>query len=359
MKRWNDVQGRRDLIKLACLVSAIAGTLAIFAVTPSLSSPTLLSMMITSVLSPWVATLERRGWSRALSITFIFLILGVILGFAGFVGIQSGLNEWQSFKLRAPAEFQAAIAKLRNFEVEIQSRYPFLNSVHPTDKILTWGQETGQWFVYNGPTLMGEFLTWIFIVPPLTFVLLNEGRAIKRRFFQLVPNRFFESFFIITTHISTAISEYVQAKILEAVLLGSMVTIGLAIVKAPYAIVLGLAAGITNILPYLGPLIGAVPGILIVGFDGHPSTYLIPVVLVYVMFPLVVAKLVKLHPLILIAIVAVGQKYYGLIGMLISIPIATALKVVLQEVYTAVYEQKISHISYEPPPEIEALFRGP
>ena len=61
-----------------------------------------------------------------------------------------------------------------------------------------------------------------------------------------------------------------------------------------------------------------------------------------VIFPLVVAKLVKLHPLLLIAVVAIGQQYYGLVGMLISIPIATACKVIIIEVHTAIYEQRSS-----------------
>ena len=67
-----------------------------------------------------------------------------------------------------------------------------------------------------------------------------------------------------------------------------------------------------------------------------------------VIFPWVVAKLINLHPLLLIAIVSIGQTYYGLVGMLISVPIATALKVVIHEIYLAIYEYRPSRTS-EPP----------
>jgi putative permease len=62
-----------------------------------------------------------------------------------------------------------------------------------------------------------------------------------------------------------------------------------------------------------------------------------------VIFPVVVAKLVNLHPLLLIAVVAIGQRYYGLVGMLISVPVAAAIKVIVQQIYFTVYEQR-SHV---------------
>jgi putative permease len=347
----NNLQLKRDLIKLACLIFVAAGTLAIFTVTPALSSPALLSMVATTLLSPWVSALERRGHSRTLSITLIFALFGIIIFLFGLWGIRTGMAEWSSFKESAPDHFHRAIQKLKGIETHLKIQYPFLKTVQPTDRVLKWGEETGRWFVDHGPSLMGSFFTWIFIIPPLTFVLLNEGRTIRRGFFQLVPNRYFESFFLVTTDITNAISDYIRAKLVEAVLLGLMVMIGLAGVGSPYSIVLGIVAGITNIVPYLGPLLGAASGLFIAAFDQSHSGIIFPIILVYfvanlidtvVIFPLVVAKLVNLHPLILIVVVIVGQHYYGLVGMLISVPIATALKVVLQEIYSAVYESRPS-----------------
>jgi len=340
---------RRDLIKLVCLVLAIAGTVSVFIVTPSLSSPTVISIVFTMLLSPLVASLERRGYPRSLSIMIIFATFGVAAGLLGVWAIQSSQSEWETLKNQAPAHFEAAIQKLREFEAGLKAKYTFLQSVNPTDYLLHWGQTEGRRIVQQGPGLMGEILTWLFIVPPLTFVMLNEGRTIRKRFFHLVPNRYFESFFLISNEITTALSDYLRAKLVEAFLVGLMTTIGLVAVGAPYAIVLGVFAGVMNILPYLGPILGAVPGILIAAFDSSHTSLVWAVGGVYLaanvidtvlIFPVIVAKLVNLHPLILIAVVMVGQQYYGLVGMLISIPAATALKVVLQEIYFAVYEQR-------------------
>lgn len=366
MNKSSDQYLRRDILKLICLGSAIAGTVAIFIVNPSLSTPTLLSLGLSILLSPLVTTLERKGYSRTLAIIFIFSILSFIIFTFGFLGIQSFLNQWNLFKEKLPQEFQLFIFKLRTFETQLKYHYPFLKSIHPTDTILNWGYETSQWFVDHGPTLMGNIISSIFIIPPLTFVLLNEGRSIRKKFFQLVPNRFFESFFMITTDITTAISNYIEAKMIEATLVGLLVALGLALVKAPYAIVLGVFAGITNIVPYLGPLLGVVPPLFIAAFDTHQTGAALSVGLVYlianlidmmIIFPLIVAKLINLHPLLLIAVVAVGQQYYGLVGMLISIPLATALKVILHEIYTVVYEQHSSPLHSNPSSYLQPLLK--
>ncbi|MEO5969974.1 MAG: AI-2E family transporter [Bdellovibrionia bacterium] len=353
-----DLQFRRDLFKLGFLALALFGTTTVFLMAPSLSSPTLLALVAAMIMSPWVSFLERRGNSRNLSILIIYLIIIAVFTSVGIWGIKTGMAEWSSFKIAAPGHFYAAIQKMRTFELYLKSQYTFLESIHPTDTLLKSGNDTGQWFVDHGAALVGGLLTWVLITPPLTWVLLSEGKSIQRRFFQLVPNRYFEQYFLITSKILTGISDYLRAKLIEAVLVGLMVTVGLMLIKAPYAVVLGILAGVTNIIPYAGPILGAIPGIFLSTFnDGHTSGIIMGVVLVYVVanlvdmiliFPLVVAKLINLHPLLLIAIVSIGQTYYGLVGMLISVPIATALKVVIHEIYLAIYEYRPSRNTESP-----------
>ncbi len=351
MQKQPDIQFRRDLVKVLFVAATIAAVTGIFVVNPTLSTPTVLSVIATMLLSPLVSALERRGLSRVFSIVLIFTLIGIFVGGLGLWASQSISSEWSGFKEKAPEHFHSAILKLRGFEKDAKAKYAFLDSVHPTDSLLAWGQETGRWFVDNGAALVGSILTWVLFLPPLTFVMLSDGRSMRRRLYHLVPNRYFEAFFLVSTDITTAISDYLRAKLVEAFLVGLMTTIGLVIVKAPYAVVLGVLAGLTNIVPYVGPVIGAAPALLVAAFDTSGSALLWPVAIVYivanvidtiVIFPVVVASLVKLHPFLLIAVVAIGQQYYGLVGMLISIPIATAIKVVVGEIYTAIYENRVA-----------------
>lgn len=349
MKTWADQQFRRDLLKLICLAFALAGGVALFVVTPSFSTPALLSVVFTMLFSPLVAALERRGYARIWAIILLFSTLGVAIAASTLWAIQSSEVQWETFKTKAPQYFELTIQKLKLLESQLKTKYVFLSGVNASDSVIKWAADTSRWFVTNGASVAGELIAWLFLVPIFTFVLLNEGPTLRKRLFQLVPNRFFESAYLITNEISSALAEYLRAKLLEAFLVGALTTFGLSVIHAPYPGVLGVAAGLTNIIPYIGPIIGAVPGILIATLDPSQSHLLWSIVMVYIVvnlidtvfiFPVVVAKLVNLHPLILIAVVAVGQKYYGLIGMLISIPIAAAIKVVLVEIYSAIYEQR-------------------
>jgi putative permease len=351
MTQLPDPRLRQDLAKVVFLFVALAGMAGVFILSPALSTPTMLSIVISMLLSPAVSAIERRGYSRTVAIVFVFGVIAAVLGGLATWAAASLSAEWQSFRDKAPERFQMAIHEMRALEQSFKARHPFLDSIHPVDAIVAWGQDTGRWFADQGASLAASLLTWLLIVPPLTFVMLNDGRNMRRRFFDLVPNRYFESYFSVSSKITTAISDYLRAKLIEAALVGLLTTAGLLAIHAPYAFVLGAVSGLTNIVPYAGPVIGIAPALLVTLFDHSNSGLLVPMLAVYgvanlidmaVIFPVVVAKLVNLHPLLLIAVVAIGQKYYGLVGMLISIPVATACKVVFTEIHFAIYQPRRS-----------------
>lgn len=351
MKILTDQNLRRDFYKVLALTLTVIGFSYLFIWNPTLSAPTLSAIFVTLILSPMVAMIERRGHSRTLAIAILFALIGIILSIVGYLAVNRGVSQWDQFREAAPQYFYTVVEKVEAIEANLKVEYPFLKSLQPSKAIVSWGKQTGEWFVKNGASLVGDILTWLFIVPILSFFLLNDGPGLRRRFFQMVPNRFFETTFGVIHEITTSISDYLRAKLLEALLVGLMVTLGLAIIDNKYAIVLGVLAGVTNILPYVGPLLGAIPGLLIVGLGSDPGTSLGLTTLVYVIanvidtvliFPVIVAKLVDLHPVILIVTVMIGQEYYGLIGMLISIPIASAFKVVFMQIYRAVYDQSLT-----------------
>ena len=339
---------QRDLAKLACLAAALIGMGALFLFTPGLSTPTLLSGALALLFSPAVSAIERRGYSRGWAILVLFGAAGLALTIGFSALYRLGSLQWESWRDQAPGYFAGLVQRLRDAESSWQLRFPILHQVKIVDRIIQWGQGTGQWFMVHGAALMGDALSCAFVAPILTFFLLSDGRNIQKRLYQLVPNRYFETTYLIAHEIGSALSGYLRAKMIEALVVGLMVTAGLTIVGAPYAIVLGIVAGLTNVVPYVGPIIGIVPGAAIAALDPSSSHLLWPVLIVYgvanlidmvVIFPGVVAKLIDLHPLWLIAAVSLGQQYYGLVGMLISIPIASAIKVVLSQVYLTVYEK--------------------
>src|SRR5262249_21010897 len=154
------------------------------------------------------------GRTAAILVVFAF-ISGAFAG--GSVWLASNIrSEWGSLQQKAPAYFNATVEKLRSYEATWKERYPVLEPLHPTDSLVAAGTEAGALISNHPPAIMGSLATVLFIAPFLTFVLLSEGRSIKKRIFELVPNRFFEASFMISSRIIASLSDYIQAKLAEA-----------------------------------------------------------------------------------------------------------------------------------------------
>lgn len=337
----------REAFKLFCVFGSVCVALGLLVLTPGLSTPSLLSIVVTILLSPIVATCQRKGYPRTLSIFVIFLVLFAVLGVISYWLTTRITQEWGTFIEKIPQYFHQTVARLEVLEKDWKQRVVLMENIPLTHAIVQWGEQTGRWFREHGAGLMGEVLSWIFLVPFISFVLLKDGQKLQKRFFSLVPNRHFEATFMITSQILGGLSDYIRAKLVEALLVGTMTALGLFLVDAPYSLILGAIAGVTNIIPYIGPVIGAMPGLLVPLFDPNYQALLVPMVLVYgvanlvdtvFIFPIIVARLVNLHPLLLLMAILLGQRYYGFVGMLISVPIASSLKVILTQLYAVIYE---------------------
>lgn len=347
MRKPFDPVIRTDILKFGCFVFAVGGVSALFLMTPSLSMPTLCSVILTAVLSPVVTAFERKGLSRTSAVGIIFGVALLFVLAGSVAATHAWEHEWLSFQEKAPRYYTDLLSQVTHYEKKLSSSYPFLKDLHLAEAVAAKIASAESWFADNASGFVSSFFGCLFLVPILTFCFLCQGRTLRKRFFQLVPNRFFESVYIVTHGVSTSLSDYLRAKLIEAFLVGLLTTTGLAAINSPYAIVLGVWAGITNILPYVGPVIGALPGVLMALFDSQGGSGSVwPVLIVFgvvnlidtvVIFPGIVAKLVKLNPLVLISSVLIGQYYYGMVGMLISVPIAAAFKVLLDELYIIIY----------------------
>jgi putative permease len=113
---------------------------------------------------------------------------------------------------------------------------------------------------------------------------------------------------------------------------------------------LGLAAAITNFIPYVGPIFGFIPAVVIALVDQSGQATLGAMIILYLVtniidlvfiFPVLVARIVNLHPVLVVISVIIGSSYSGAIGMIISIPIASVLKLVFEEIVKEFYPQNL------------------
>jgi predicted PurR-regulated permease PerM len=188
-------------------------------------------------------------------------------------------------------------------------------------------------------------LSFVVIVPFIAFFFLKEGSAITRGIIELVPNAYFELCLNLLHQISGQIGGYIRGQLVATTVVAMLAVGGLHIIGVGYALPLGLLAGVANMIPFLGPLIGIISASTVALASGDGMAMVGPVIVLYLVIqlvdnilvqPTVVARSVEMHPLMVLFAVMVGSQLMGIAGMLIAVPLFGIAKVCAQTVYSGV-----------------------
>ena len=190
------------------------------------------------------------------------------------------------------------------------------------------------------------------IVPFVAFFFLKEGRHITRGLIELVPNAYFELCLNVLHQINGQIGGYIRGQILATSVVATLAISALSIIDLKYALPVGLLAGIANMIPFLGPLIGIISAsIVALATGGDLAMELVgKVVIIFMVIqlidniviqPTVVAKSVEMHPLMVLFVVMVGSQLMGIVGMLVAVPLTGIIKVSAQTIYEGIRGYKL------------------
>jgi predicted PurR-regulated permease PerM len=164
-----------------------------------------------------------------------------------------------------------------------------------------------------------------------------------RRF---VPNDYRSDFDQIWRQVRKMLYAYLRGQLIIAALIGIFCGIACALFRLPDPVALGLIAGVTALIPYLGPFIGAVPAVL-VGLSQSPAQALL-ILIAYVVisnfflnfiFPKVMGDAVRLPPILVIVALIAGFSWGGILGMFVAVPIAATLRILFDHIYPRLYER--------------------
>lgn len=338
-----------EFSKLGFFLFVIAATMLVFTMTPALFPSALISVLLFFMFSPIIDSFERKGVPRSHAITGVFMICGLaVAGAASWITPQISA-EVDAFH-KGSSRFSSGVTdRIKEQEVRLLGNFPFFKNANFTEKVLARVSNSSQQFWSTFPNLASNLLMIVFLAPFFTFILLKDAHEIRRSLLKLVPNRYFETIYGITARMLDDMGGFVAARIIEAILVTAMVCVGCLMFEIPYAFLLGVFAGATNAIPYLGPLIGAVPALLLAIIEPSVPNHLFLVVMIYtisnlidmvLIFPLVVAKIVDLHPVVVVVSVILGSQLFGIVGMIVAVPITSILKILIQEVYSRVYNHE-------------------
>lgn len=328
--------------------------------------PFLFSILLTFLLDPPICYLERKGFSR-LKGTFVIFLAILLIVFIGILLVFPVLTT-QIQEIQTELEGDALQNRISDITLKIQDKLSFLKMGAPADSVVTEGQEiAADGLASKGVDAPADDLTAklesaltkfhenmlnfalglfsalsnLVIIPFITFFLLKDGPSLKKAIIERVPNRYFEMFLNLIYKIEQQLGAYIRGQMIDATLIGILSIIALYFLGIDYYFFIGAIAGLANLIPYLGPVVGAVPAILVSLMMPDPS--LSPILWIIIAFaviqlidnvvisPLVVAKSVNIHPLVVIIVIFIGERLLGVLGMLIAVPVTGILNVIIRE----------------------------
>lgn len=330
------------------LILSIATALMVFS--PRISLPLGIAYILSLILRPLKnalvgATAHKRVVILAATIIGIFAF-----SYPFFKIVPDFKNKVDQIEEYVPRIEDYAREKFDGFKNTIKTYSGYELDIDPVDSILINAEKSIRNVIIYVPQLIGSIFEWAILIPLFVFFILKDGRSLMGLFLKVTPNPIVEKVYYLTNQFNRKFGDYILAKFIEATIVGAVITVGLLIMDYPFAFLLGIIAAITNILPYVGPILGYVPALLIGLVDQNPNTTLGAMTLLYtianaidlvLVFPLLVSKVVNLHPVIVMTSVVIGSQFGGIIGMVVSIPVAAFFKLLFSEVYKEIYRSRM------------------
>jgi predicted PurR-regulated permease PerM len=188
------------------------------------------------------------------------------------------------------------------------------------------------------------------MVPLISFFLLKDKHKIRKSILKLSSNRYFELSIILLGKIDKTVGTYLRAMLFEVIAVSIMASTALGIVGVSNPVLIGISAGVANIIPYFGPFFGGALAVVTVFFDGGAflqmvyaalAMWLVQVIDNNIVYPVVVGTTINMHPLLVLLTVLAGGWYGGILWMLISVPLVYLIYSVISVLYINLKEYRI------------------
>lgn len=290
-----------------------------------------------------VRWLEEQGISRSKAIVLIYLLVAGALLLVLALLIPAILRELAEFAEAVPHY----VGFYQGWLQKIQHGYQY--SIVPDavrqaiDQALARTEERTVATIsdFLEDLIRGYSSLVIFIISPiLSFYILKDIELIKRRFSALLPAQWRSDALAVLTEIDAVLLGFVRGNVVVCLIVGALTALILSIIGVNFALLLGIIAGIAELIPYFGPFLAALPAIGIALLESpRLAIYTLITLLVVqqlegsVIAPKIIGDNVGLHPLVVVFALFAGGKLWGMMGLIMAVPLAAIFRVVLNYAY--------------------------
>ena len=340
---------RLDLRRVGLFLSAILLFIIIryvfqrFPVLPTTLAAIVISMILAYIINPLVSYLETKKISRRLGVLIVYIGFILIFVVLFLVVLPKTIEELRNLFTSLPnlvndlnlriLDSADHIEKVTNIDMSrilnnVQDGIEqYLNSLQTSLLDRLRSMASGMYAAF------GRIVSFILVLI-LTYYFTVDKNRIKVKMYKMIPSNYRSDILYLASEINTAMLEFVKGKLLLAVIVGVMTTIMLLILGVNFAVAIGLITIVADIIPYIGPFLAFVPAFFFSVMDSWTKAIWVSIFFVFLQWaennlfaPKILGKRTGLHPAVVLLCIVIGGGTFGVIGMILSVPVFSILTI--------------------------------
>ena len=343
MLQWNHARRNRALL-IAGLALLIVGML--WAARGALI-PYIVALVLAYLMLPAVNWLERPvrirlrlgHAARPVAIIVVYLVAAGLLALFVSLVVPVVTSQFEALwgsRIELLDQLQNLLNQSltwyrENVPVQVQAQVD--ESLSRASGTLAAAVQTGATRTFGVVTNTVSFILGTLVIPFWMFYVLHDQSKAMDALHNMIPPRYWPDFRSLVRIIDTILGAYIRGQLLLCFSIGLMATIGLMMLGVRYSAVLGLIAGLTEFLPFIGPILGLVPAVIVATVQ-QPLLGLWTLLLFLgiqqvenvLLAPRISGGSVRLHPAIIMVVLVMGNEVAGLWGMLIAVPLTAVVR---------------------------------
>lgn len=316
----------------------------------SIIPPFVVGLILAYLLSPMTVWLEKKGLTRPGAVAVIFIWIIALSSLVLFLFLPKLYLELGKLTSVLPQKIQA-ISKYIDYT---KARYSQAGLPSEVSKLIEDQIQEGQVFligwleslIHNLPALIAS-LGLLTLSPFIAIYFMLDWKRISTGVLEAVPHKVRGQWHKLLLEVDYIIQRYIQGNIIDSVLVGLLIGLGVKLIGMDYALIIGIICGITNLIPYFGPILGGIPSVLL-ALAISPFMALKVVLVIFVVqqidgniiHPKLMSGKVGLHPLWVVFALLAGGELGGILGMFLAIPVAAIIRIIIRDFYHYVVAPK-------------------
>lgn len=305
--------------------------------------PFIMAVLVAYLLNPPVVWLEGKRVPRIPAILIVYTCLAVFIVLVVIYGIPAVIDELDHLGQAIPK----LIHTVQSFSDTVQfrySRFALPDSVRQVvdEKLAGLENELLEVARKAAGSIIALF-SYVFslvIAPVFAYYILKDLENIKKGVVNFIPRAWRSDILAILRDVDEIVGKYIRGNLTVASIVGLLTGLGMYLIGVDFALIIGFIAGVADLIPYFGPVIGAVPAIALALLESRTlALYALLVIMAVqwlegsVINPKVLGDSLAMHPLVIIFVLLAGGELYGILGMLTAVPLVAIARVVVRYVY--------------------------